>query len=339
MLFRIPAVAAGLLLSAVSIPAQTFTIHTYASNNLWNINGGPNAHAFADLNEDGREDFVSLNDGSFNSLCSGSFAVALSNGDGTFQPEKVIFQTNDWIGEWHVMRATHSSRPDLAVWESESTNHTNWNTEQLVLVNMTAGNFPACTPPNFSATGVNHCGPTSSVGATSPVTFKFAGANPTAGRDMELWIDGKKVTQKFKHSFSHYDFLQQTVTLANGEHKVSVVSVGWDYSLIRDAFTLKVGSSVCPLPGGSGLNVCSPLQNSTVPASQPVSAYVRGKVPSGNAITRMELWVDGVKKYVTYGSNTLKTALSLSPGQHKLAYVLVDNAGTTWSDAYDVAAQ
>jgi len=299
----------------------------------------------ADFDGDGIQDIVVAEAAD----CQGNSPYTLNfmkgNGNGTFQPEKVFYSTNDWIREWHVMRASHSSKPDLTLWQAQAiftTAHDRRflsNLEQLVLVNTSSGNFPACTPPNFSATGINNCGPTSSVGATSPVTFRFAGANPTPGRDMELWIDGKKVAQNFTHAFSHYDFLQQTVSLADGQHKVSVFSVGVDYSLRRDTFDLEVGNSVCPLPGGSGLNVCSPLQNSTLPASQPVTAYVRGRVPSGKAIVRMELWVDGAKKFTTDGSNSLKTSVSLAPGRHKVSYVLVDNAGSTWKDVYDIAVQ
>jgi hypothetical protein len=62
-------------------------------------------------------------------------------------------------------------------------------------------------------------------------------------------------------------------------------------------------------------------------------------VPSGAAIVRMEIWVDGVKKYSSFGSTTLKTSFTLAPGWHTFSYFLVDDAGTTWNDQYNVTVQ
>ena len=61
------------MLASVAAMAQTvsFSTTTYAGNNLWSLNDGPNGHIRADLNGDGREDFISENDGSWSSGCSG----------------------------------------------------------------------------------------------------------------------------------------------------------------------------------------------------------------------------------------------------------------------------
>ena len=87
MLFRLLAYsAAAAMLSVAAVTAQTvsFTTTTYSNNNLWSNNNGDNGHIHVDLNGDGREDFVSENDGSFNSGCGGSFAVTFSTGDGQY---------------------------------------------------------------------------------------------------------------------------------------------------------------------------------------------------------------------------------------------------------------
>ena len=47
-------------------------------------------------------------------------------------------------------------------------------------------------------------------------------------------------------------------------------------------------------------------------------------------ISRMEVWVDGVKKYSTFGSNTLSTSLSLATGSHRFSFYAVNTAGTKW---------
>src|SRR5580698_8188371 len=83
-LAAVGAAALALLSPAAFAQNLTFSNTTYPNNNLWSENEGPNGHIRADLNNDGREDFISGNDGSFNSGCTGSFAVTLSTGDGAY---------------------------------------------------------------------------------------------------------------------------------------------------------------------------------------------------------------------------------------------------------------
>lgn len=281
----------------------------------------------ADFNGDGINDIVVAEAAD----CAGNgpftLNVLLGNANGTFKPEQVIYTTPDWISEWHVMRASHSSKPDLTFFAAMVFQRQISNPEQVVLVNTTAGNFPACTPLNFRATGINVCGPTSSVGATSPVTFSFGATNQTPGRDMELWVDGKKLGENNKNTYSHSSFLNTSVPLSSGQHVVTAYSVGWDFSLESTTFLLNVGSSVCPLPGFQGLNICSPIEDGTV--ASPVLAYASGNV--GGPILRMEVWVDGVKKFSTFGSNSLKTPIPLPSGPHMFTYYIVDTQGHKWS--------
>lgn len=293
------------------------------------IGGDP---VMADFNGDGHNDIVVAED----SDCKGNgpytlnFLRNLNNGTTPgFAPEQVIYSSSDYIWEWHVMRASHSSKPDLTVWQSVYMNNTISNAEQLVLVNTTSGSFPACTPLDFRATGISVCGPTSSVAASSPVNMSFAGSNETAGRDMNIWVDGKKVDEAFSHAYSHYDFINASVPMSNGQHRVDVYSIGWDYSLLSYTIFLTVGSNTCAPPSYQGIVVCSPLFNST--ESSPVTAWAAGN-GAGSGITRMEVWVDGVKEYSTFGSNTLKTQITLRPGIHQFDYYLVLTSGPTYHD-------
>jgi FG-GAP-like repeat len=290
------------------------------------VSGGP--PVLADFDGDGINDLIVAED----SDCKGDPPYTLNfmknTGNSTFQPEQVIYTTNDWISTYSVMRASQSSAPDLTVWQSQLVDGSQIaNPEQLVLVNTTTGNFPSCTPLNYRPTGISVCSPTSWVGATSPVNFSFAGANETPGRDMEIWVDGNKMDEQLTHNYSYYDFVQDSIPLSDGEHQVAIYSVGWDYSLLEYQFPLFVGSDTCPSPD-DGLLVCSPMSDSILPASQPVLAYAASGVPSGLAITRMEVWVDGVKMYSTYGSTMLKTNLNLGPGWHQFAYYVVYNNGS-----------
>src|SRR6202051_5202626 len=85
--FPFPTLGVSLILALTATAASaqvTFTTHTYSSSNLWTPNSGPNSAVRADLNGDGREDFISQNQASLNSGCTGQFAVTLSTGDGTY---------------------------------------------------------------------------------------------------------------------------------------------------------------------------------------------------------------------------------------------------------------
>jgi hypothetical protein len=65
-------------------------------------------------------------------------------------------------------------------------------------------------------------------------------------------------------------------------------------------------------------------------------AWASGTVTG--TIVRMEVWVDGMKKYSTYGSNTLKTSIALPSGTHKFTYYIVNTAGQKWSQVVSATA-
>ena len=66
--------------------------------------------------------------------------------------------------------------------------------------------------------------------------------NESPGRDMEIWVDGQKVAENLKQTYSYHDFVQASVPMDNGQHQVDVFSVGWEGSLLLDSFPLTVGS-------------------------------------------------------------------------------------------------
>lgn len=304
----------------------------------------------ADFDGDGIADLIIAEA----SDCQGGGPYTLNfmkgNGDGTFQPEQVIYSSSDVIWEWQVLRASDSSKPDLTVWKSQDYQRQILNPEELVLVNTTSGNFPSCTPWNYGSTGangsiptntrgINICGPTTYVVPTSPVNLSFAGTTPTPGRDMEIWIDGKKVAENLKNTYSDYSFIQASVPLSNGQHLIDVFSVGWDYTRELRGFQILVGTDTCPIPSpGWGLWICSPLTDRTTVTS-PVLVWETGAPSSGATIVRLEVWVDGVKMYTTFGSNTLKTYLNLPAGLHQFTYYMVDSTGLTTSTELSATVQ
>jgi FG-GAP-like repeat len=286
----------------------------------------------ADFNGDGINDIAVVEGADCKGDGPYTLNILLGKSDGTYEPEQVVYTTGDWIAEWHVMRASHSSKPDLALYQAVVQNNQISDPEEVVLVNTSIGNFPACTPPNFLSTGFDFCSPTATTGLTSPVTFSLGGADQELGRDINLWVDGEKVDENERQTYSHYDFLSATVPLSDGEHTVTAYAIGWDYTKRSATIKVNVGNATCPVPSTDGINVCSPIGGpvsySTV--TSPVLAQASGSVSGEGNIVRMEVWVDGVKEYSTFGSDTLKTSIKLAAGWHEFDYYIVSSEEEKW---------
>jgi hypothetical protein len=282
----------------------------------------------ADFDGDGKKDILVAED----SDCKGDGPYTLnylkntSSGTGapTFAAEQVIYSTTDDIFDYSVLRASHSTKPDITVWQSGLVEGNEIvDPEQLVLVNSTSGSFPSCTPSNYEGVGFNVCSPTDMTGNSSPVTLTFGGNAQTQLRDMEIWVDGTKVAESLKNNYSRYGSVTTSVPLSNGTHTAYVYTVGWDYMLVVYQLNFIVGSDSCAWPDYNSLFVCSPVEDSTV--SSPLLAYAQA--PPGNNIVRMEVWVDSTKAYSTFGTNVLKANITATPGWHLFTYYEVFTGG------------
>lgn len=58
-------------------------------------------------------------------------------------------------------------------------------------------------------------------------------------RDVEVWIDGKKLAEQLD-GFSNYTFLNHSLSLVKGSHAVTIYAAGWDQSLQKKSFTMNV---------------------------------------------------------------------------------------------------
>lgn len=87
-----------------------------------------------------------------------------------------------------------------------------------------------------------------------------------------------------------------------------------------------VAHGVCTAPSSAGVVVCSPVNNSTV--GSPVQVQADAAVTG--TLARMEVWVDGVKKYSETTSKSLSTSLTLATGTHRFNIYAVNTAGTKW---------
>ena len=86
------------------------------------------------------------------------------------------------------------------------------------------------------------------------------------------------------------------------------------------------GGGSCNAPTSPGVNVCAPANGATV--TSPVT--VQAKATIAGTLARMEVWVDGVKKFTETTSTTLNTSIALATGSHRFDIYAVNTAGTKY---------
>ena len=246
--------------------------------------------------------------------------IRLGTGGGNFGLETTIAQGAYTTDHLTALRATTGTRPDLVY--NNLTQQTPTDQFSVVLLtNESTGNFPGCGLTGF-AEGVQICS------STSPVKFSVAAAGPTPMRAAAVWVDGKKVDEQLLHAFSNYSFLDASLALTAGSHAITVYGTGWDNTLQSKSFTLNVGGGggTCSAPASAGVHVCAPASVAMV--ASPVQVQATSTITG--ALARMEVWVDGVKKYTETTSSSLNTILSLAAGSHRFDFYAVNTAGTKW---------
>jgi hypothetical protein len=151
--------------------------------------------------------------------------------------------------------------------------------------------YSGCPAP--ASEGVNICVPFIHNGVIGSPFQLIASATSGRGQvvTMELWADGKKVTQADRTPFD------EPITLPEGTHTLIVIEVSTTGAFVKSApLTVTVenrGDTTCTLPAGPGVKVCQPVQGTchTAPWVQVLAA---AKGQSGT-VNRMELWVNGGK--------------------------------------------
>ena len=234
-------------------------------------------------------------------------------------------------GSLFVLRGNRDTKADL-VYSNTPSNSTTFFT----LLNTTTGNFPTCAAPN-TAVGIAQCSPASGSTVTSPVNFAVGAASDVPLRKIDVWVDRKKQVEQFAGAFfSNYGFLNASLPLAAGSHRVSVIAYGWDNSQVSKTSTIDVkASSSCSAPTSAGVHICSPTSGSSV--SSPVLVTATSKVTG--TIVSTQLWVDGVKNFNAPGSTTLTTTVTLAAGSHRFAVIATNTAGTKWESTVDATVQ
>ena len=283
----------------------------------------------ADFNGDGINDLAYTAVPCNSNSVATSVYVRLGTGSGSFGAEQSVYQNLYQLGVPMAVRTTLGTKPDIAF------NQFNGNTTSSfeLLGNTSTGNFPGC---GFSgaAEGITVCSPSAT--SSSPVKFSVASAGPTVMRTAAVWVDGAKVSEQLTHAFSNYSFLDASLTLGVGPHAITIFGTGWDNTLQQKSFNLTVGGSSsggpCAAPSSPGVAICAPGNYTTV--ASPVTVSAAATVTG--TLQRMEVWIDGVKKYTETTSNSFSTSFVIAPGTHVIDVYAANTAGGLWKNTSNI---
>jgi hypothetical protein len=310
---------------------RTMPVYTQNVNSSYYLteNGQAPGMALGDFNGDTQMDLVVQG-----STASGSqvFAVFLAAGSpGTFTEQIVplpLTESSASSSQPPLVGAFESDpygRPDIITLNETNNDNTNMGYATVtVALNKTNGGFwGGCAFPT-KGEGFSLCSPTAALMASGPLTFNASANSFGDLRKIELWIDGNKIGQQFHAWEQRAWFDMGNVNLAPGSHTAVFFAADIDNHLQGLTYDFQIVN--CAAPTSPGVNVCSPTNGSKV--SSPVQATAAATVTG--TIQRMEVWVDGVKEYSTFGDNALTTSISLTAGSHQFGYYAVNTAGQKW---------
>ena len=272
----------------------------------------------ADFNGDGLNDLAYSTGSCVNGSTTTSLSLHLGTGSGNFGAEEKIYQSTDQIIDApFAVRTTMDTKPDIVFDQFNGTTASSLE----VLTNESIGSFPGCGLTG-KAEGLTVCSPGAS--SSSPVKFSIGAAGPTPMRTVAVWADGQKLAEQKTHAFSNYSFLDSSIALAAGSHAITINGIGWDNTHQSKSFNLTVSGSTCTAPSTAGVNVCSPLNGSSV--SSPVQINAAATVSGG--VYRFELWSGSTKLLSVSNSSIMNQSLSLAPGSYHLIFDARNSSGT-----------
>ncbi|MGE5110339.1 MAG: Ig-like domain-containing protein [Acidobacteriaceae bacterium] len=159
--------------------------------------------------------------------------------------------------------------------------------------------------------------------------FRFNGANPITPYS--------KVLTTAPIDEIHWDNNNHLYALSNSTRKLYVYTVtstsitaapGSPYTIASSPNALVIVPILCSLPSSDGIHMCDPGNGSSV--NSPVLVEAAATVTG--TIARMELWVDGSKKYTAASSHRIDTTVSLDIGSHRFAVLAFNTAGQKWEN-------
>jgi hypothetical protein len=158
----------------------------------------------SDVNGDQNID-VAVAEGDIN---TGNFDYAAGKGNGTFGPDIFVTELSNNVLLFRDLDL--DSKHDFVQ---------TFDPFAEVVVNLArTGAFTNCAPPGSGAVHAKICVPAGTA-VTSPVLVRASGNSPVGIKRLEVWIDGKKQTQRLN------DQLARRFMLSPGTHRIAVVAV------------------------------------------------------------------------------------------------------------------
>jgi hypothetical protein len=278
----------------------------------------------ADFNGDGRMDLAGAHGNSSGAAQMVYLLAGVNPGEFTIQTSPLQnLGSNQFYSNPVVADENHDTKPDIVINQASSDSATTSSiTTQL---NDTPDGFwGGCLYPK-TGNGIGLCSPVSGT-STSPVVFNASANSFGQLRKIELWVDGTKLAED-NNAWEHNAWFNFSSTIASGNHNATLYAADIDNRLSHLDFSFTVGSgSGCAAPTSDGVHVCLPTSNSS--GSSPVQVTAAAKI--AGTLNRMEVWVDGVKKYTETTSLNLSTTLNLPAGKHEFDIYAVNNAGTKY---------
>ena len=221
-------------------------------NRNWNENtvipiahcaSGQGAAVAADMNGDGIKDLiVPETDCGKNGNGYNYIGVLTRNSNATYNPDQIVYKSSSpalSVQGPYTIRGNRDTKPDIALTQcTKSPCLTASEHDLRVLLNTTSGAFHSCEAP-AAFEGINVCSPTPGGTATSPISFRVGAAGQVEMRKVEVWVDGKKAVEQL-NGFSKYSFLDDSLVLMSGTHRIAIYAAGWDNSLQEKSFNLNV---------------------------------------------------------------------------------------------------
>jgi len=288
--------------------------------------------AMADFNGDGRMDLVAndLTYSSSNNLEAKLVFFLAGDAAGEFTQQTVALPTYVDTSNPVVSLESGHLKPEVVINQSNNMYVGNSAPSYItVLENEAAGGTsPGATwsPCNYPSTGqgFNFCSAGDST--TANQVFNVAANSHGQLRKLELWVDGNKIEEQY-NTWGHNAFMDFSSNFGAGNHTGTIFAADIDNTLQRIDFSFIVDAAgSCSAPSSVGVNVCNPVNDSTV--SSPVQVQAAAKI--AGTLNRMEIWVDGVKKYTETSATSFNTSLSISSGDHEFDIYAVNTAGTKY---------
>jgi hypothetical protein len=313
---------------------------------------GNNGHAYTFTKHYCANDFAAFYRDRFGAMNDDdSFSVTLPPppGDGGLYFPIVMASDNQNLPTSHMAVAIHETYNDycgpsgLAALASFTVDYSG-----NLFYNSGAMLKPAVNPTLMT---INPQGNLLAVGGNVSFTGTFGGTQ-TPGLDI-FHFNGANPITSYSGALTRtpideirWDNNNHLYALSNSTHKLYAYTVtsggitsipGSPYTIAAtpNALVVVPTSTACSAPASDGVHICSPTGGSTV--SSPVLVEASSTVTG--TIARMELWIDGVKKYTASSSRQLNTTVSLAAGTHRFAVLAINTAGQQWQNAVNATVK